>query len=112
LAEARAADAEQVAARAGADQEVEDLPRREPHAQPRQAAQRRQAIGRDSDPPRDRVDDLPLLARLAGRRHHRLGQLDERLREEAQERERHVLALVERRGGEDVVGVAVGLVDV
>jgi hypothetical protein len=62
--------------------------------------------------PGDLVDDLPLLARLAGRRHDWLGVLDERRRVEAEEGERHVVALVEGRARQDVVGVAVRLVDV
>ncbi len=40
------------------------------------------------------VDDLPLLPRLAGRLDHRVGHLDERRGEEAEERQREVLALV------------------
>ena len=56
---------------------------------------------------------MPVVATgLAGGLDDRLGPLRERLREQGQEGEREVLALEERRRGQDVVGVAGGVGDV
>ena len=93
---ARAAQAEQVAGRArcaAAGRPGAGASAARPGAP---APQRPGRCRGDADPARDLVDDLPLLARLARRRHDRVGDLDERLGVEAEERERHVVALEER----------------
>ncbi len=110
--EATRAEPEPVARASGSQQYVDESLRRDPVADLRQPAQHRQRVGRDPDLARDQVDDLPLLARFAARLDHRLGVLNERRRVEAEERDRQVVALQPRRAGQDVVGVAVGLVDV
>ena len=108
--QAGAAQAEPVAGRAGA-QHARRSGAAARCASPSRASTRsgRQRVGRDADPAREVVDDAPLLARLAARRHDRLGDLHERRAEEAHERDRHVLALEERGRRKDVVGVPAGV---
>ena len=111
-AEAAAAEPEAVARGPGAQQQVDQAARARADPEPPEHAQPRQTLDGTTPTPRDLVDDLPLLARLAARLDDRVGQLDERRREQGQEREREVLALVHGRRREHVVGVAGGVGDV
>src|SRR6185312_3956012 len=114
LAEAQpaAAQTEQVAPRPEAQSEVDEALRGEPDPDPPERAQQPHTRWGGANPPRDLVDDLPLLAGLAARRHDRVGPLDERREREGEERGWEVVTLEERRARKDVVGVAARLGDV
>ena len=119
-AEPAAAQPEPVAVRTRPHQQVDQRPGGRPQADPAGGVPQRGGEGpepgrqeeRDPGASGDLVEDLPLVPRLAGRSEHRGGVLDVRPRAGGDDRERHVLALEPGRGGQDVVGVPVRLVDV
>src|SRR5207248_1075442 len=69
----------------GAEEQIQETLRSGPEAEPPEEAQRRGRVGHDPDRARESLDHLPLLARLARRRHDGLAVLDERRRVEAEE---------------------------
>ena len=104
-----AAQPEQVAALAQPDHGVDEQPRRQPRAEQSQGLSRGSQHGqRRCAPPHPGhqvVDDLPLGAGLTDRRDDGLGGLAERRGLQGLERQREVVALVHRRGGQHVVAV-------
>ena len=112
-----AAQPEQVAALAQSDHGVDKQPRRQPNTEQRQWPFAPQPTWPSAGVRRhiragQVVDDLPLGAGLTDRRDDGFGGLAERRGLQRLERQRKVVALVHRRGGQHVVAVREGLVDV
>src|SRR5207248_8089010 len=105
-AEPTASQPERVAVAAQTECRIDQPPRREAYAEPAKCSCRPNTRRGRADSAADLLDDLPLLARLAAWFDDGLGPLHERLRAERRKRRREVLALEERRRGQDVVGVA------